>query len=200
MIRPFQLFDLSGMYRVCLLTGDSGVDATEQYRDPDLLGHIYAAPYAIADPELTFVAADEQGVLGYVVATADTRAFERWLDERWWPGLRQRYPLVDDPGDGTLDWQRIRHLHQARPVEEALYAAYPAHLHIDLLPRGQGAGLGRKLMETLFDALRARGVRGLHLGVGSANPGARAFYLRMGFTEHRRDPWGSTMVIGLEDV
>ena len=62
-----------------------------------------------------------------------------------------------------------------------MFAEYPAHMHIDLLPRLQGQGLGRALIETLADALRERGVPGLHLGVSTENPGAIAFYHRVGF-------------------
>ena len=62
-------------------------------------------------------------------------------------------------------------------------ADHPAHLHINLLPGYQGRGHGRTLMTTFLAALRARGVPAVHLGVASANTGARAFYARMGFTE-----------------
>lgn len=207
-IRPFQPYDLPGMYRVCLRTGDSGRDATGLYGDPDLLPHIYAGPYPAADPGLTFVAADASGVLGYVVATADSHAFDGWLEEHWWPELRLRYPLpppplsaplsTPDPGDGTKDRQCVEHIHRPGPPEpKALYERYPAHLHIDILPRGQGAGLGRRLMDALLTALRERGVPGLHLGVGAGNPGAHAFYLRLGFTEAERQEWGSVMVMDL---
>ncbi|GLW10921.1 hypothetical protein Misp01_60490 [Microtetraspora sp. NBRC 13810] len=198
-IRPYDLADLPGMYRVCLQTGDSGRDATRLYRDPDLLAHIYAGPYPVADPGLTWVARDDQGVLGYIVATADTPAFERWLEDAWWPGLRERYPaeLAADPGDGTEDWRRVAHIHRPRRFADPLHEPYPAHLHIDILPRGQGAGLGRRLVETLTGALRARGVPGLHLGVGSGNPRALAFYLAVGFHEERRGERGSTMTMDL---
>ncbi|WP_329126216.1 GNAT family N-acetyltransferase [Streptomyces sp. NBC_01465] len=199
-IRPYAAIDLPGMYRVCLRTGASGQDATDQYRDPDLLGHIYAGPYPAADPGLSFVAADEQGVLGYVVATADSHGFDAWLEKNWWPPLRHRYPhsFAADPGDGTLDWQRVDQIHTVKePGPDPLYDRYPAHLHIDILPRGQGTGLGRRLMGALLDALRERGVRGLHLSVGAGNPGARAFYLRLGFTEEERQDWGSVMVMDL---
>lgn len=37
-------------------------------------------------------------------------------------------------------------------------AAYPAHLHIDLLPDWQGKGHGRALMHKLLQALRRKGV------------------------------------------
>ncbi|MFC5832590.1 GNAT family N-acetyltransferase [Nonomuraea insulae] len=198
-IRPYQPFDLPGIYRVCLATGDSGRDAGPLHANPDLLGHVWAGPYPVADPGLTFVAADALGVAGYVLATADTVAFEAWRQEHWWPVLREQYPaeLATDPGDGMIDWLSVAHLHRAAPPAEELYERYPAHLHIDLLPRAQGRGLGRALIGALFGALRARGVPGLHLGVGSGNPGAHAFYLRMGFTELRRGDWGSTMVIDL---
>ncbi|MFF1448123.1 GNAT family N-acetyltransferase [Streptomyces sp. NPDC058274] len=199
-VRPFHPADLPGMYRVCLRTGDSGRDATPLYRDPDLLGHVYAAPYPAADPALTFVATDEQGLLGYIVATADTYSFEVWQEEHWWPGLRARYPpaLAVDPGDRTHDWRRVDHLHRTRPHRHDLYVRHPAHLHIDILPRGQGRGLGRRLVNALTAALRGSGVPGLHLGVGSGNPGARAFYLTVGFTELSRQEWGSQMVMALD--
>ncbi|MET9337064.1 GNAT family N-acetyltransferase [Nonomuraea sp. NPDC003804] len=201
-IRPFQPYDLPGMYRVCLQTGDSGKDATALYHDPDLLAHIYAGPYPAADPGLSFVAVDRRGVLGYIIATADTPAFQHWLEEHWWPGLRARYPrtMAADPGDGTLDWWCVKRIHDARPTPDELYDRYPAHLHIDVLPRGQGAGLGRRLMRTLLDELRAREVPGLHLGVGAGNAGAFAFYQAMGFSVVRPDSWGATMAIPILDV
>jgi ribosomal protein S18 acetylase RimI-like enzyme len=38
-------------------------------------------------------------------------------------------------------------------------------------------------MHTLFDALRERGVPGVHLGMVPENTNARAFYDRLGFTQ-----------------
>ena len=43
-IRPYRPSDLDELYRICLLTGDAGQDATALYQDPRLLGHIFAAP------------------------------------------------------------------------------------------------------------------------------------------------------------
>ena len=62
-------------------------------------------------------------------------------------------------------------------------AAYPAHLHIDLLPAYQGAGNGRALMTTFLAALAHGGVTAVHLGMASTNTRAGAFYGRMGFHE-----------------
>ena len=201
MIRPFHPSDLPAIYRICLLTGEAGGDATALYRDPDLLGHIYAGPYPVADPGLAFVVVDELGPAGYIVATADTLRFEQWLEQQWWPVLRSRYPPRDDPHDGTEDHVLVGRIHEQSAADDSLFDSlfhvFPAHLHIDLLPRAQGQGLGRRLVEALATALRERGVPGVHLGVDSRNERAIAFYARVGFTEAARHDWGRTLTLDL---
>jgi len=189
------------MYRLCLLTGEAGGDATSLYRNPDLLAHLYCGPYPIADPGLTFVVVDEHGLVGYIVATADTMGFDRWLAAHWWPTLRAQYPLDAagrDPGDGTQDHVLVQRMHEW-PVDDELpqFATHPAHMHIDLLPRAQGQGWGRRMVETLSDALRARGVPGLHLGVDDRNAGAIAFYEKAGFRPYAQHDWGRTLTLDL---
>src|SRR5690606_2058664 len=44
-LRKAQWSDYGALNRVCLLTGDSGKDASGREDDPDLLGLIYAVPY-----------------------------------------------------------------------------------------------------------------------------------------------------------
>lgn len=176
-LRAFRPDDLAAMYRVCLLTGDAGRDASNLYRDPDLVGHVYCGPYPMADPSLALVVVDDEGVGGYLVGTADTVAFARWQDEHWWPALRARYPL--GPDDGTADHALIELIHHPQHADPP--AGFPAHLHVDLLRRLQGQGWGRRLIETFAAALAERGVTGLHLGVDPRNTGARAFYARLGF-------------------
>jgi GNAT superfamily N-acetyltransferase len=62
-------------------------------------------------------------------------------------------------------------------------AAYPAHLHIDLLPQWQGRGFGRALMTRFLDALHDKGVAAVHLCMSTGNTPARAFYERLGFEQ-----------------
>lgn len=194
-LRRFAPCDLPGLYRVCLLTGHAGQDATDRYRDPDLLGHLYAGAYPTADPSLTWVVRDEQGVAGYIVATADSVAFADWQERHWWPQLRERYPL---PGAGTEDdLGAIRTIHAGQPPRAELVDRFPAHMHIDLLPRTQGRGMGRRLIETLTAELRSRGVPGLQLGVAETNTGAIAFYDRVGFRTASRHDWGRMLVMDL---
>jgi GNAT superfamily N-acetyltransferase len=65
-------------------------------------------------------------------------------------------------------------------------AEYPAHLHIDLLPRVRGQGRGRAMVTGLLEALAAAGVPGVHLGMHPDNLRALKFYQSLGFTELTR--------------
>lgn len=184
-IRPYQPGDLDDLYRVCLQTADNGQDATGLYRDPMLPGQVFAAPYAIFEPSLAWVAEDAAGVAGYVLGALDTRAFEERLERDWWPALRARYPDPRQSGDAFPDPERfvLQDIHQPFRADPGLVDSYPSHLHIDLLPRLQGQGLGRRLIETLLGALRASGSSGVHLHVGRANQRAAGFYRHLGMTE-----------------
>ena len=86
-------------------------------------------------------------------------------------------------GDAGFDDLLIALMHSPARAPADLVAAYPSHLHIDLLPRLQGQGWGRRLIDTLSERLRATGSHGLHLGVATANTKAQAFYRAVGFTE-----------------
>jgi ribosomal protein S18 acetylase RimI-like enzyme len=185
-LRPYRPGDLLALYDVCLRTGDSGADASGLYRDPMLLGHYYAAPYATLCPEATFVLDDGERVQGYVLGVPDSHDFAARCDAEWFPILRSLYPLPAE-SDTSRDARMIRAIHRGILPPDATWAdQYPAHLHIDLLPIAQGGGYGRRLMQTLFATLEARGAAGVHLGVGIRNLNAQAFYLRLGFQELER--------------
>ncbi|HEY6570901.1 MAG TPA: GNAT family N-acetyltransferase [Candidatus Limnocylindrales bacterium] len=177
-IRAATIADLPGAYRVCLLTGDAGRDATAMFRNPDLLGHVYVGPYVVGSPDLARVVVDPDGVAGYLLAAADTRAFEAWAEGEWWPALREQHPLLDH---ASPDAELIRSIHRPPLAPEGVVAAYPSHLHLDLLERARGLGLGRALIEGLLVDLRGRGSRGVHLNVATANENAIAFYRHLGF-------------------
>jgi ribosomal protein S18 acetylase RimI-like enzyme len=178
-IRPYHPSDLYMLYRICLLTGDSGKDGSALYKDPEILGHLYAAPYAIYEPELAFVLTRNGAPCGYTLGARDSAAFAERCDREWFPPLRVRYPVPSDD-DQSPDAGRIRQIHRGHYAKDTL-ADYPAHLHIDILPEGQGQGWGRKLIETLLNRMRELGVPAVHLGVSPVNHNAIAFYERVGF-------------------
>ena len=180
-IRPYRVSDLGALYHVCLATGQSGQDATHLYRDPKIVGHIYAGPYGVLEPESAFVLEDEDGVGGYIIGAFDTHAFEKRLEAEWWPALRERYadPAAPQTPDERMAWL----MHHSPRTPRRIAEPYPSHLHIDLLPRFQGGGWGKRMIDTWLGAMKARGSRGAHLGVGFANERAIRFYRAYGFVE-----------------
>ncbi|MEQ8266394.1 MAG: GNAT family N-acetyltransferase [Parvibaculum sp.] len=196
-IRPFQPSDLDAVYAIALATGDAGKDASALYEDPQLVGHIYAAPYALLEPDCAFVVEDAEGVGGYIVGTADTRRFDARLEAEWWPALRKRYGApAFRPATWSADEQRAWLIHNPFLTPEHIVASHPAHLHINLLPRLQGRELGRRMLDRFLAAVKLTGAPGVHLGCSTANSRALRFYDAYGFTELERSTRMTTVWMG----
>lgn len=188
-IRPYVSEDLPALYQICLATGDAGNDASHLYHDWKLIGHIYAAPYGVLSPETAFVVEDEFGVGGYIVGPPDTRSFEHEMESDWWPELRTHYADPPEPRDDWTPDQRLSFLiHHPPRTPKRICEPYPAHLHINLLPRLQAKGVGRILIRAWLERMAAIGVDKVHLGVGPANERAVRFYRAFGFSEIERLP------------
>lgn len=173
--------DRDVLYDICVRTGDAGEDARPLYRNVDLLGDVWVGPYLALQPALAFVAEDDEGVVGYVLGADDTLAFEAACEEVWWPPLRHRHRVPSAAADGTADGRVIGRIHHPPTTPAGLVEEYPTHLHINILPRGQGHGFGRRLMSTLIEALAERGVSGVHVDVAARNTRAIGFYEHLGF-------------------
>jgi ribosomal protein S18 acetylase RimI-like enzyme len=183
-IRPYRASDLDAIYRVCLLTGASGQDASELYKDHKLVGHMFAGGYGVLRPESALVVEDAEGVGGYIIGAPDTPAFEAELERAWWPALRAQYANPEGRyRDLTPDQRLMRGFHHPQLTPPTITDPYPAHLHIDLLPRFQGRGLGKTLIDQWLALMRGVGAKGVHLGVGGANTRAVRFYRAYGFDE-----------------
>jgi ribosomal protein S18 acetylase RimI-like enzyme len=196
-IRPYRPGDREQIAGICVRTAAGGGDATGVYSDDVLMPEVFALPYLEYAPDLAFVVAEGAGgaegaeagegrVLGYALGVADTGAFIDWYAREWAPGFLARHPSPGPPTGASPAFTEMQLVNAGGDPERMRIAeldAYPAHLHIDLLPELQGQGWGRRLIATLLAALAARGVARVHLGVDPANTDARAFYRRLGFHE-----------------
>jgi ribosomal protein S18 acetylase RimI-like enzyme len=184
-IRPARAGDESGAYHVCLKTGDYGRDGEAFFRqDPDALGRIFVGPYLAFEPEFSLILEDAQGICGYALGAYDSRAFYQRYETEWRSHLCRQFP---QPTGDPAQWTRVQQVHALYHHPDYYcpepYDVYPSHLHIDLLSRAQGRGLGRQMLVRVIAALRRRGSVGGHLGVSLLNPAAVGFYERLGFRE-----------------
>ena len=178
-IRQYHPADRAALYDICVRTADAGEDARGQYSSDELMGDLFAGPYAHLEPHLAFVLDDGGEVAGYVVGTADTARFARRYRAEWIPLLGDRYPVPPPPPRSPEQDMIALHHHPERMLVPGL-DGFPAHLHIDLLPPWQGRGFGRRLIDRFLTTVDAPGV---HVGMVTANVKARGFYARLGFTE-----------------
>lgn len=187
-IRNYQPGDEPAAYYVCLKTGDHGGDGEPYFvDDPDALGRIYVGPYLKLAPEFAVILEDDQGVCGYALGASDSQAFYGRYDREWRPELTSQFPAPK--GDAT-SWTRLESVYDCYHHPDYFcpepYEQYPAHLHIDLLPRSQRQGHGKRMMLELLDRLHKHNASGVHLGMSTENQSAYDFYVALGFQELRR--------------
>jgi GNAT superfamily N-acetyltransferase len=127
----------------------------------------------------------------YALGAFDSRTFYARYEAEWRPGLCARFPAPD--GDSAR-WTPAQEVYQRYHRPDYFcpdpYDAYPSHVHVDLLPRAQGQGHGRRMLEQVMATLRGRGSPGAHLGVSLLNRRAQDFYRHLGFRELHRTGLG----------
>jgi GNAT superfamily N-acetyltransferase len=184
-IRPYLRDHLDALYAISLATGLAGGDASSLYEDPKLMGHIYVAPYASLRPESIWVAIDDEGVGGYITGVDDSVVWEDQLEQEWWPPLRNVYrnPKDDEQDGWTPDDRRIRMIFHPERTPYHVTKKYPAHVHLNLLPRMQRKGVGSRLLALWLSRASDRGVEGVHVGVNRKNVHGLQFWRRQGYME-----------------
>lgn len=197
--------DAPSLSRICLLTADAGESAEALHDYGELPGLVYAVPYVklpttwgfvLVDRDDTNAPVDEseqlgnenEKVVGYILGSFDTRAFEKHAADIWWPALAEKYPpsFARKPADERY-MKLLRDMHTA-PDDNIAFA--PAHLHIDILPEYQKKGWGRRLIEEAIEHLRTE-VGGVWLGLDPRNEGAKTFYRKLGFEDIDGAPEGN---------
>lgn len=194
-LRGYEPRDLDALYEICLLTGAAGQDASGKHSDRKAVGHIYSAPYGVLEPAQAIVAEDEHGVAGYIVGTFDTAAFEDRLEREWWPDLRRHYAGIPSDRLTEADRHRVGSIQNPSSNPADIVALYPAHVHMNLLPRLRGQRVGTALLQRWIGQARASGVKGIHLGASASNAGGIAFWQHGGFVPIRTD--GATIWFGM---
>lgn len=199
-IRKFRTDDTDELYSICLQTVDAGSDGSHLFpRYPRLPGDLALGACLKFQADLAFVAVDDSDrPIGYTVGVLDSATFYQQCETAWWPALRKIYPEPTsvDPEQRGAEQRLLGAVHHPVTAPQEILDAYPSHLHINLLPAGQGCGCGRMLLERLLSELAAAGSKGVFLGVPPANTRAIGFYRHLGFVDLPSTP-GMSLRLGM---
>ncbi|KAJ4478270.1 hypothetical protein J3R30DRAFT_3289967 [Lentinula aciculospora] len=181
-IRKALEIDAPALSRICLLTANAGSTAEALHDYGELPGLVYAVPYVKLPTTWGFVMVDDlrdNEVVGYILGSTDTRAFEAYAAEHWWPQLAEKYPpsLARKPADE----QYMNLFRYMQTAPDACIDFSPAHMHINILPSYQKKGWGRKLVASAAVFMKSKNLRGVWLGFDPRNNSARLFYENLGF-------------------
>ncbi|PFH52840.1 hypothetical protein AMATHDRAFT_56340 [Amanita thiersii Skay4041] len=190
-IRVATPLDAPALSRICLLTANAGKSAENLHDFGELPGLVYAVPYVNLPTTWAFVLVDgpegedatKEQVVGYIVGSTDTRAYEQYAAQHWWPPLAEKYPL--SVATKPEDEKYMKLLKETPTCSAAIIEFAGAHLHINILENYQRKGWGRKMISRAVQYLQGVGIRGdgVWLGLDSRNGDARRFYERLGFRE-----------------
>ncbi len=164
-IRKYQPRDKENCREICHKTAS----APKYVNSKDLVCALYCDYYVENESDNCFVVTNQEGnAIGYILCAPNPKIYDEGIK----PYLKKAREL--DFFESIGPWLECHFL-------KGICKKYPAHLHIDILPEGQGQGAGSKLIHALESHLKTLGVKGVRLGVGGDNKGAHRFYERNGF-------------------
>jgi GNAT superfamily N-acetyltransferase len=186
-VRPYADGDRARVRRICFETGYMGAPVAWMWRDEDSFADLFSAWWTDNEPHSALVAEIDGVVSGYLLGCFDSRRVANPV--RLMAHHMFRRALIARPGTAGVLWRMMADAavdgaRRQLPSATVYDVAWPAHLHIDLLPVCRGRGVGRTLVRRWLDTLAAAGIAGCHLETMAENRGAITFFETMGFERH----------------
>jgi len=183
-IRPYRAKDRAALRRIVFETGYMGDPVDWLWRDPETFADLISRYYTDQEPESIFIADREGEVVGFLTGCTDSDR-TRGQAEKQVRRVMLRGGLLR-PGIASFLWRAIADVARERDVPSEMLGdpRWPAHLHINLLPKARGKGAGGALIRAWRERLREQGVGGLHLGTFAENSNAIAFFTAQGFERY----------------
>ncbi len=167
-IRKYEKKDRENVRFVCLYS-DGFEEMSEDTKN--FILSTYCDYYIEKEPCNCFVAADENDrAIGYVICS---ESFDRFIEIF----NNEYFTRISEEDTACRNYAK----ESTVPLEK-YKNEYPAHLHIDILPEYQRMGIGHKLLDALFEHIKADGVRGIMLTMSALNEKGASFYNKYGFT------------------
>lgn len=156
--------------------------ASDLFDEPQILADALTLYFTDIEPESCFVAQQGNLIIGYIIGAKN----ESKMSQAAWFKI---YPWLCWRALMTGTFFKVKTLRFLLGVFASFFkgefhspdftAEYPAIFHINIARHFRGGGVGRKLVETYLEYLKAEGVKGVHLSTMSE--GAKAFFEKLGF-------------------
>lgn len=167
-IRKYEARDSENVKFACL--NAEGYNSIPNEATAQLVLHTFCEYYIEREPDNCFVVDDDGRAVGFIISAESFEPYKKTLHEEY-------CPLVKPLGETRYGWSVA-----STDIYEKFKDEYPAHFHINILPEYQRVGAGGKLINTLFEHYRKKGIKGIMLGCNNQNEVGINFYKKYGFT------------------
>ena len=166
-IRKARRADLADAEYICIQTASGILRKNDKMEKITAL--MFSSYYINEETEHCFVLEKKGRAVGYILCAPSAKRF----------AMRYRKDNLKRIFELSPLWAFLSFF---TPVKYSLLGGkYTAHLHIDILDEYQSSGYGSKLMNTLLEHLKEKGIKGVMLSCSADNKRAIAFYKKFGF-------------------
>ena len=166
-IRKYEEKDSENVKFACL--NAEGYNSITDDDTANLVLHTFCEYYIEREPDNCFVVDDDGRAVGFIISAESFEPYKKALHEEYCEKVK---PL----GEERYNWSKA-----STEIHEKFKDEYPAHFHINILPEYQRVGAGGKLINTLFEHYKNKGVKGVMLCCSAANDVGLGFYKKYGF-------------------
>jgi ribosomal protein S18 acetylase RimI-like enzyme len=182
-IRRYQPPDRDGLFRIAADTAFFGEPVEVFMEDRRIFLDSFFAYYTDYEPENSWVASNESGMIGFLTGCVDTQRQREITAKKLEPkALKKLISGKYRPGIKT--WRYLCSYFTSRFRNEDPFVdlnLYPAHFHINLDSNWRGGGIGKRLIRAFIEDLKLKGCPGVHLQTTSYHKIACGLYEKMGF-------------------
>jgi len=169
-IRKYKETDKEDLRFICRETAGTLFKLTKSTKI--VVSIIFNDYYTEQEPDNIFVLADDNDkAVGYILCSSDYDKYVKLNKTTYRDRVKKTCPLYLIVIDTVLK--------ELDKIKER-----PTHLHIDILPEYQRKGWGKKMITTLCEHLKSKGINHLSIcGISTSSDGYK-MYMKYGFKEY----------------
>ncbi|MCM1131473.1 MAG: GNAT family N-acetyltransferase [Roseburia sp.] len=176
-IRKYQEKDNDAVRQICMETAKAG------YQSKEVVCWMFLDYYLESESKHAYVLVDENAVVGYIVASTNSKLYEKQMKEKWIPKI-WKYSIFL----GIFSKLCLR---AAMPLDKA----YGGGFHMNITPKYQKLGLGKRLLDVMTRHLSLCGNSYLYLITENKKTRGYGFYKHYGFKEVKKYLTGSLALV-----